>query len=153
MMMPSIWNDNLFDNFFSNWKKNFSLGSLWEDKTFPSIPSFENGLMKADVREKDGYYLVDLELPGISKEDVKAKLKDGYLTITAEKNQANEEKDKSDNYIRRERYFGQCSRSFYVGENITQEEINAKFDNGILTLIIPKKDVKAIEADQYIKIE
>ncbi len=152
-MMPSIWNDNLFDSFFSNWKKNFSLDSFWDDKSFPTMSSFESGMMKADVREKEGYYLVDLELPGISKEDVKAKLKDGYLTITAEKNQSNEENDKADRYIRRERYFGQCSRSFYVGENITEEDISARFDNGVLSLTIPKKELKAIEADKYIKIE
>jgi len=149
MMMPSILEESLFDS----WMKNFPLKSFWEDSRFPSWGKDEKGMMKTDVREQEGNYLVDMELPGVKKEDVKAQLKEGYLTISATSNMNKDEKDKEGNYIRRERYTGQCSRTFFVGEDVTEEEIKAKFEDGMLTLSIPKKEVKAITTDRYIPIE
>lgn len=109
--------------------------------------------MKTDVREKDGNYVLDMELPGYKKEDIHLALKEGYLNISAETNHANEEKDDRGNIIRRERYSGSCSRSFYVGENISEEDIQAKFENGELSISIPKKDAKAVEEKKFIPIQ
>ena len=110
--------------------------------------------MKTDIKETDNGYEVTMNLPGVKKEDVKAELKDGYLTIQASSNTSKDEKDNDGRYIRRERYAGTCSRSFYVGDAVTQEDIKAKFENGTLTLDIPKKDAKpAVEQKKYISIE
>ncbi|MGN0306862.1 MAG: Hsp20/alpha crystallin family protein, partial [Lachnospiraceae bacterium] len=94
-----------------------------------------------------------IELPGFNKEDISAELKDGYLTIKAQTDESNDQKDKEGRYIRRERYYGSCSRSFYVGDRITQEDIKAKFENGILKLHVPKKEREAVEEKSYIAIE
>ena len=110
--------------------------------------------MKTDIKDtKEGYEL-DIELPGYNKEDVSAELKDGYMTISASTKSDEGEKDENGKYIRRERYYGSCSRSFYVGEAITQEDIKARFENGILKLFVPKKEEKpAVEEKKYITIE
>ncbi len=140
MLMPSIFNDNLFDDFFD-----FNYSTFRYDTT---------ELMKTDIKETDNGYEVTMNLPGVKKEDVKAELKDGYLTIQASSNTSKDEKDNDGRYIRRERYAGTCSRSFYVGDAVTQEDIKAKFENGTLTLDIPKKDAKpAVEQKKYISIE
>lgn len=140
MLMPSIFNDNLFDDFFD-----FNYRTFRYDTT---------ELMKTDIKETDNGYEVTMNLPGVKKEDVKAELKDGYLTIQASSNTSKDEKDNDGRYIRRERYAGTCSRSFYVGDAVTQEDIKAKFENGTLTLDIPKKDAKpAVEQKKYISIE
>lgn len=102
-------------------------------------------LMKTDVREKENGYVVDMELPGYAKEDVKAELKDGYLTITAGRNENKDEKDSNGKFIRRERYSGTCKRSFYVGEDVKQEDIKAGFKDGILRLAIPKAEPQKLE--------
>ena len=94
-----------------------------------------------------------MDLPGYDKEDVKAQLKDGYLTITAQKNTNNEEKDEQGNYIRRERYCGKCSRSFYVGDSIKEEDIKASFNNGILELTFPKEVSQKEDDMKYITID
>lgn len=110
--------------------------------------------MKTDIRESDTGYELDIDLPGYKKENVKAELKNGYLTINAESRQDNDQKDETGKYIRRERYYGTCSRSFYVGEDVLQEDIKAKFEDGILKVAIPKKETKpAIEQSKYIPIE
>lgn len=140
MLMPSIFNDNLFDDFF--------------DFNYPTFRYDTTELMKTDIKETDNGYEVTMNLPGVKKEDVKAELKDGYLTIQASSNTSKDEKDNNGRYIRRERYAGTCSRSFYVGDAVTQEDIKAKFENGTLTLDIPKKDAKpAVEQKKYISIE
>ena len=112
-------------------------------------------MMKTDVRETDDSYEVDIDLPGFKKDEVKIQLADGYLTIEAAKGLDKDEKDKkSGKYIRRERYAGSMSRSFYVGEDVKQEEIHAKYDNGILKLSVPKKEAKkAVDSSKYIAIE
>jgi len=112
--------------------------------------------MKTDIKEHEHGYELEVSLPGYKKEDIHAELKDGYLTIQAATTKNNDQKDeKTGNYIRRERYSGSCSRSFYVGKDITQEDIKAKYENGILVLAIPKKDQKKVEAEEkkYIAIE
>ena len=140
MLMPSIFNDNLFDDFF--------------DFNYPTFRYDTTELMKTDIKETDNGYEVTMNLPGVKKEGVKAELKDGYLTIQASSNTSKDEKDNDGRYIRRERYAGTCSRSFYVGDAVTQEDIKAKFENGTLTLDIPKKDAKpAVEQKKYISIE
>lgn len=110
-------------------------------------------IMKTDVHEKDGNYIIEMELPGYTKEDIKADLKDGYLTISAAKNETKEEKDAKGNCIRKERYTGSCNRSFYVGEQITQNDIKAAFKDGILTLQVPKDMPKIEDQPQLITIE
>lgn len=111
-------------------------------------------IMKTDIHENDADYLVEMELPGYKKEDIKADLKDGYLTITASKNETKEEHDSKGKCIRKERYTGSCNRSFYVGKELTQEDIKAAFSDGILRLNIPKEVPKAIEEQpKYIAIE
>jgi HSP20 family molecular chaperone IbpA len=112
-------------------------------------------VMRTDIKEKDDAFDLHIELPGYTKEDVKAQLKDGYLTISAQTKQDNDQKDENGKFIRRERYYGSCSRSFYVGEELKEEDIKAKFENGILTISIPKKEAKAeeIETPKYIAIE
>ena len=108
--------------------------------------------MNVDIQEFENHYLLDFELPGFKKENIKAELRDGYLTVSATRNDDNEQSE--GNYIRRERFMGQVARSFYVGEQITQEDIKARFDNGILTIEVPKKEkVEKVEDKHYISIE
>ncbi len=139
MLMPSIFGEDLFDDWMNwPWSRSYNY----------------NTLMKTDVRDtKDGYEL-DIDMPGFAKEDIKAELKDGYLTISAASKKDNDQKDENGKYNRRERYAGSCSRSFYVGDKISQEDVKAKFENGILKLSIPKKEEKpAVEENKYISIE
>ena len=110
-------------------------------------------LMKTDIREHDEGYELDIDLPGFKKDEIKVELENGYLTISATKGADNDEQDKKGKYIRRERYAGTMQRSFYVGDDVTQEDIKAKFENGILRLSIPKKDAKAVETKKTIAIE
>ena len=114
----------------------------------------DSGLMRTDIREAGGNYVLEIELPGFKKEDVSVKLENGYLTITASKglDKDEENKDKS-GYIRRERWSGSCSRSFYVGENVRPEDIKAKMEDGILHLTMPKEQPKALPKQNTILIE
>lgn len=146
-MLPSIFGGDLFEDFFDF---PFERGSRGHD---PLYGKHGKNLMKTDIREKETAYEVSVDLPGFKKEDLKLQLEDGFLTITAAKSLDKDEKDKEGHYIRRERYCGQCSRSFYVGENITEEEISAKLEDGILKLGIPKKDQKKLPEKKYIAIE
>ena len=109
----------------------------------------ESKLMKTDIKEKKDEYIIDIDLPGYEKEGIKLNIQDGYLTVHATVNK--EEKGK---FVRKERYSGECSRSFYVGENVTENEIKAKFKNGTLTIEIPKKEEKKeLPEKKYIPIE
>lgn len=110
-------------------------------------PVTTSHIMKSDIQENENGYLLDIELPGYNKEDVQAELKDGYLTITANHEDKKEEKDKNGKFIRKERYTGTCKRSFYVGEEVRQEDIKAAFQNGILRLAIPKQ-LPQVEKEQ-----
>ena len=129
---------------------------LWDD--IFSDPFFNRKMevkqMKTDIREKDNAYLVDIDLPGYDKQDIKIEVENGYLTVTAKKESSNDEKDDKGNYIRRERFSGECSRSFYVGEEIEAEDVKASFKNGILTLDIPKKEEEnKIPEKKYVEID
>lgn len=123
------------------------------DGFFPKESMYNANVMRTDVYEKDGYYNLDIELPGYNKEDVQMDIVDGYLNIKATHNVSNEEKDAKGNLVRSERRFGTCSRSFYVGDNIKAEDIKAKFDNGILNIVMPSKEQKSIENKQTVTID
>lgn len=145
MLMPSIFGENLFND-------------DWMDFGFPEVDKalygkHANNVMKTDVKETDTGYEVDIDLPGFKKDEINAQLDNGYLTISAAKGLDKDEKDKKGKYIRKERYAGAMSRSFYVGEGITQEDIKAKYEDGILRLSVPKKEDKAVENKKYIAIE
>ena len=146
MLMPSIFGENLFDDFFDDFARPVRNAVRY------NTPA--NNIMRTDIRENEAGFDLDIDLPGYKKEDVKAELKDGYLTISAETRKDNDEKEESGKYIRRERYYGTCSRSFYVGKEITQEDIRARFEDGILKVSVPKKQPKpAVEEARYIQIE
>jgi HSP20 family molecular chaperone IbpA len=143
MLMPSIFGETLLDDFW---------GFPMRDNYMRTANT--NGLMQTDVKEHENAYEITMNLPGFKKEDVKGEIKDGYLTITASTNTNNDEKDKEGKFIRRERYSGTCSRSFYVGEDVTQDEIKAKFVDGVLKVAIPKKESKPqVEKSKFISIE
>lgn len=146
MLMPSILSNDFMDDFFSVPRVTGFGGSRF-DRDF-------SRMMTTDVKETDNGYQLDMNLPGFAKEDIKAELKDGYLTIHAESNSSNDEQDDDGNFIRRERYTGSCSRSFYVGDGVTQDDIHAAFKDGVLTLTVPKKEaIPEKEETKYIAIE
>ena len=149
MMMPSIFGENLFDD---DWM-NFPFEQDFWGKKNPLYGKHAKNMMKTDIREHDEGYEVDIDLPGFKKDEIKVQLKDGYLTLSAAKGLDKDAKDKEGNYIRRERYAGSMSRSFYVGENMKEEDIHAKYENGILTLDVPKEQKKAVPEKRYIAIE
>lgn len=145
MLLPSIFGESLIDDFFDDFAKPIMPAARF---TAPA-----NAVMKTDIKETDKEYLLEVELPGYNKEDINAQLKDGYLTVSAKTNSENEEKDKDGNYIRRERRYGSCTRSFYVGEHLSEEDISAKFENGILNINVPKKEaLPEKEETKYIQI-
>ena len=152
MLMPSVFGRDMFDDFFDF--------PFFDDKDMKKMEKQLYGrrgknLMKTDVREKSDRYELTMDLPGCKKDEVTAQLKDGYLTISVAKGLDKDEQEKeSGRYIRRERYAGACQRSFYVGEDIAEEDIKASFKHGILKLSIPKKEAKAaVEDKHYIAIE
>lgn len=113
----------------------------------------ENKIMKTDIRERKDSYIIDIDLPGFNKENIKIDVTDGYLTINAKMSSENNKEEKKEKFVRRERYFGECSRSFYVGENVEPEDIKASFKNGILSLEISKKEEKEkLPEKKYIEI-
>ena len=145
MLMPSIFGENLFND-------------DWMNFSFPEVDKELYGkhagnVMKTDVRETDSGYEVDIDLPGFKKDEINAQLDNGYLTISASKGLDKEEKNKEGKYIRKERYAGAMSRSFYVGDEVTQTDIKARYEDGILRLSVPKKEKKAVENNKYIAIE
>ena len=148
MLMPSIFNDNVFDDFFDF--------PFYDDRAEKKLYGHHAAnLMKTDIQEHDDGYTLEMDLPGFKKEEIQIELNNGYMTISAAKGLDEDEKDKkSGKYIRRERYTGSCQRSFYVGEDVTEEDIKAEFKHGILKLFIPKKEAKpAVEQKKYISIE
>ncbi|MBQ9156794.1 MAG: Hsp20/alpha crystallin family protein [Eubacterium sp.] len=143
MLMPSIFNNNFVDNFFDDMFR-------WPT----SMRKADSSIMRTDVRDLGDSYELSMELAGYSKDDIKAELKDGIMTITATKNENNDEKDTEGNYIRRERYYGTCQRSFQVGDALTEEDIHAEFKDGILKITLPKeKEKPAVEEKKYIAIQ
>ena len=151
MMFPSVFGENLFDD----WMDDFGFRDNFFSGKNPLYGKHAKNIMKTDVRETDKGYELDVDLPGFKKDEVHAALENGYLTISAEKGLDKDEKEKeTGRYIRRERYAGACSRSFYVGKEVEKEDIKAEFKHGILTLFVPKKEAKpAVEQKHSISIE
>ena len=145
MLMPSIFGENLFND---DWM-NFGFPEV-EKALYGKHASHE---MKTDVRETDSGYEVDIDLPGFKKDEINIQLDNGYLSISAAKGLDKDEQDKEGKYIRKERYAGSMSRSFYVGNAITQDDIKAKYEIGILRLSVPKKAAEEIESAKRIAIE
>lgn len=152
MLLPSVFGRNMFDDFFRF--------PAFDDKEFRDMEKKlygRNGgnLMSTDVKETDQGFELEMDLPGFNKDEVKVSLENGYMTVSAQKEMKNEEKDSdSGKYIRRERYAGACQRSFFVGEDLTEEDIKGEFKHGTLKLFVPKKEVKpAVEEKKYISIE
>lgn len=146
MLMPSILGENLFDDMFDNFFRPTGNSVRYQTST--------TSVMRTDVKESDTGYELDIDLPGYKRENIKIELKNGYLTIGVESAQNQEQKDEKRKYIRRERYYGTCSRSFYIGEEVKQEDIKARFEDGILKVYVPKKEAKpVIEESKYIQIE
>ena len=145
MMMPSVFGKDIFDDFM-------------DDFGFPDVNKELYGkhaknVMKTDVRELEDGYEIIMDLSGFKKDEIEIMLENGYLNVSATKGLDKDESDKAGKYIRRERYAGSMSRSFYVGDDITHEDIHAKFENGILKLDVPKKEAKAVEAKKRVAIE
>ncbi len=152
MLMPSIFGENLFDDWMD-----FPFGRDFDKEFFgksnPLYGKNAANIMKTDVRDVDNGYEIDVDLPGFKKDEVKVSLENGYLTIQAAKGLDKDSQDKKGKYIRKERYSGQCSRSYYVGEQYRNEDIKARFEDGILKLAIPKRDQQELQGDKYIAIE
>ena len=148
-MLPSIFRDNLFDDMFDfdDFDKEFNRMMR------PLYGKHAQNMMKTDVRETDNSYELDIDLPGFKKDEIKVELDNGYLSISAAKGLDKDEEKKDGKYIRRERYAGAMNRTFYVGDNLTQQDIQAKFEDGILKISVPKKDVHQIKQNKYIAIE
>ena len=152
MLMPSIFGEDLFDDFMRD--------VPFSDRDMRKVERKLYGhhgknMMKTDIKELDNGYELEMDLPGFAKDEVKAVLENGYLTISAAKGlDQDEQEKKTGRYIRRERYAGACQRTFYVGEDVTEADIKAEFKHGILKLFIPKKEAKpAVEEKKYISIE
>ena len=138
MMIPKKRNEfDLFDDFFDN----------------SFLDRRETKIMRTDIREKGDNYIIDVDLPGYDKEDIDIEMEHGYLRVTAKTNKNIDESDEEERYIHKERYFGECSRSFYVGENLKEEDIRASFKNGILTLVVPKEQTRQLEEKKKIQID
>ena len=135
MLMPTM-RTNVFDDFFGT----------------PFFTRSESSMMKTDIKEHENSYDLTIDLPGVKKEDIKAELNDGYLTVSAESGTSKDEKDENGKYICRERYTGSYSRSFYVGDAVTEQDISAKFENGTLKLTVPKKEALPEKQNKYISI-
>ena len=131
-MLPSIFGENLFDDFFTD---PFGMMPRGND---PLYDKHARNMMKTDVRELDNTYELDMDLPGFKKDEITVDLKNGYLTVQAAKGLDKDQQGHAGNYIRRERYAGVCSRSFYVGDTLRPEDIGAKYEDGILRLSVPK---------------
>lgn len=148
-MLPVIFGENLFDDLFDD---AFQMRPLY-DVNNALYGKHAKAVMKTDVRELDDGYEVAVDLPGFKKDEVKVDLKDGYLTISASKGLDKNEEDKKGRYIRQERYAGQCSRSFYVGENVQPKDVHATFEDGILKLTLPKAAQQKLPETNTIAIE
>ena len=151
MLMPSIFGNDMFGDFFTD--------PWFDEKEFKDMQKKLYGhraknVMSTDVKEVENGYELEMDLPGFKKDEIKASVENGYLTISAARGLDEDEKDKkSGKYIRRERYAGACERSFYVGEGISQDDIKASFQHGILKLFIPKESEKSVEEKKYVAIE
>ena len=132
-------------------RRNSFLEDMFDE---PFFDFYESKVMKTDIKEHEDHFELIVDLPGYEKEDIKMHIEDGYLTINAKTNNEHNEKDKHGKYVRKERYYGECSRSYYLGDGITEEDIKAKFKNGTLKIEVPKKEEqKKISEKKYINID
>ena len=145
-MLPSIFGETLFDDFFDD---DFMRFPAWGGREL--YGKHAKNLMKTDVRETENTYEVDIDLPGFKKDEIDVDLKDGYLTIRSSKGLDKDQKDKEGKYIRQERYAGACSRSFYVGE-VESDQVSAKYEDGILKISVPKQAKKELPKSTTIAI-
>ncbi len=150
-MFPALMNDTMFsdlfdDPFFEGWRN--------MDRAAACDPNMSAGMMSTDVRETDKGYMVDIDMPGFKKDDISLDLQNGYLTVSAHRNSSHEDKDDNGRWLRRERYAGSCSRSFYVGEDVKDSDIHASYKDGTLCLEMPKpKAQQQVETKHQIAIE
>ena len=147
MLMPSIYGENLFDEFFGDWNREMR---NMDRRLYGKNAARE---MKTDVHEHEDHYEVDIDLPGFKKDEITLELENGYLTVTAAKGMDKEETNQKGKLIRQERYAGTMQRSFYVGDVLTESDIGAKLDNGVLSLNIPKRDERKLPEKKTIMIE
>lgn len=146
-MLPSIFSENLFEELFDDaFEKRF-----WGERD-PLYGKNAKNLMKTDVAESDDCYKVAIDLPGFQKDEVNVELKNGYLTVTATKGLNKDQRGEDGRYIRRERYSGSCSRTFYVGD-VRPDEVKCRYESGVLMMILPKRDAKTIDHPNRIAIE
>lgn len=149
MYMPGLFGENLFDEFFNSFACPVRPARHARGCNKPV-----SRVMKTDVKENDSAYELAIELPGYNKDNVRAELKDGFLTISASREENHDEQDDNGRFIRRERFTGSCSRSFYVGENVTEDSINARFEDGVLKVCVPKPENNPeLEQSHFIAIE
>ena len=140
MLLPAVFHENLFDDWFDPF-----FGNLDRELNRESRQTFGHraaNMMKTDVKEVEGGYEVDVDLPGCKKENVTMQLQDGYLTIQAVRSHTNDESGQNGRYVRRESFSGTCARSFYVGEDVKKEDIHAKFEDGVLKITLPRAEAK-----------
>ena len=149
MLMPSVFGENLFDD---SWM-DFPFDKEFFSKKSPLYGKNAKNMMKTDIRETDGSYELDVDLPGFKTDEISAKLENGYLTISASKGLDKDEKTKEGKYIRQERYAGAMQRSFYVGDAVKEADVTAKFEDGVLHITVPKAEPKKVEGHKYIAIE
>ena len=147
MLMPSIFGESLFDDWFDDFDRQMQ---HMDRRLYGRNAKRE---MKTDVREKEDGYEIDMDLPGFKKDQVELNLENGYLTVTANKGFDKDEKDDKGRMIRQERYAGSMQRSFYVGDNMTEEDVKAHFEDGVLHLNLPKKDARKVPEKKTICIE
>ena len=150
MLMPSIFGENLFDDFMSDFP-------FFDDRDLRKTERKLYGhnakrLMKTDIKETDSGFELEMDLPGFKKDEIKVSLDNGYMTVSAAKGLDKDEQDKKGRVLRQERYAGACSRSFYVG-NVKPEDVKAKYEDGVLSVIVPKEDVKKFASSTAIAIE
>lgn len=150
-MFPALMNDTMFsdlfdDPFFEGWRN--------MDRAAACDPNMSAGMMSTDVRETDKGYMVDIDMPGFKKDDISLDLQNGYLTVSAHRNSSHEDKDDNGRWLRRERYAGSCSRSFYVGEDVKDSDIHASYKDDTLCLEMPKPEAQQqVETKHQIAIE
>ena len=148
--LPSVFGENMMD-VFDDFDRNFFRGFTRPEHVLYGRNA--QNMMKTDVKETDEGYEVDVDLPGFKKEEIKLNLENGYLTIATEKALEKKQESKKGKVLRQERYSGTMQRSFYVGENVTEEDIKAKYENGVLSLTIPKKEQQKVNEKKQILIE
>ena len=147
MLMSGIFGENLFDDWMGFPMREF------ENLDRKLYGKNSSHVMRTDVHETDDTYEMEIDLPGFKKDQINVRLEDGYMTVSATKGAQNEKKDRHGKMIRQERYSGAMSRSFYVGDGVKTEDVKAKFEDGVLKLDIPKKELKALPENNTIMIE